>query len=314
MFCSIIIPTIARPSLSNAVASVLAQQTSEADFEVIVVNDSGMSLPSEAWQQSKQVTIVETNQRERCVARNTGAAIAKGEYLYFLDDDDWLLPEALEKLWQLAQKNKDAVWLYGSILVVDNNGRCLAEINSGLTGDSFAQVAGGAWAPIQVSLIKTKTFFAEGGFDPHITATQDLDLCRRIALHGDFVNISEPIGCLLRDINWGSVTDYEKAVDFNRISRDALLDRPKVFNRLIASANSDYWYGRVVHIYISAILLNLRHRRVFKTLNRSVYCLLAFILAQSCLFSTNFWHAIKDDQIPGSLYEVLLTIEQSNRS
>jgi len=53
------------------------------DFEVIIVNDSGQPLPEADWQKSKRVRIINTNRRERSVARNAGAAIARGRYLHF---------------------------------------------------------------------------------------------------------------------------------------------------------------------------------------------------------------------------------------
>jgi len=46
MFSSTIIPTVNRATLAKAVCSVLDQSFSNADFEVIVVNDSGQLLPS----------------------------------------------------------------------------------------------------------------------------------------------------------------------------------------------------------------------------------------------------------------------------
>ena len=50
-----------------------------ADFEVIVVNDSGQPLPDMDWQHCPRVRVIDTNRRERSVARNTGAAIAQGK-------------------------------------------------------------------------------------------------------------------------------------------------------------------------------------------------------------------------------------------
>ena len=69
MFCSVVIPTISRTTLSHAVYSVIEQEFSSDDIEVIVVNDSGCSLPSAGWQHSEQVTVLNTNRRERCVKR-----------------------------------------------------------------------------------------------------------------------------------------------------------------------------------------------------------------------------------------------------
>ena len=76
MFWSTIIPTIGRPTLARAVNTVLAQGFSMADFEIIVVNDAGKPLPPAEWQQAPNVKVVNTERRERSVARNTGAAIA----------------------------------------------------------------------------------------------------------------------------------------------------------------------------------------------------------------------------------------------
>src|SRR5688572_30916233 len=108
MFSSTIIPTVGRDTLARAVHSVLSQSSEKCDFEVIVVNDSGKPLPQQEWQSSTRVQVINTNRRERSVARNTGAALARGKYLHFLDDDDWLFPDALCHFWQLWQNQEAA--------------------------------------------------------------------------------------------------------------------------------------------------------------------------------------------------------------
>src|SRR5688500_6331503 len=118
MFCSVVIPSIGRETLSRAVHSVLEQTFTTDNFEVIVVNDSGRLLLEAEWQDSERVRVINTNRRERSVARNTGAAVAKGKYLCFLDDDDWLLPNALEHFEIMARQASDTVWVYGGIKVV----------------------------------------------------------------------------------------------------------------------------------------------------------------------------------------------------
>src|SRR3990170_3689793 len=131
MFSSTIIATIGRATLARAVESCLSQQISPAEVEVIVVNDSGRPLPPANWQRSERVTILHTNRRERCVARNTGAGIARGTYLHFLDDDDWMLPGALEELWAVAQAGS-AAWIYGTARLVDRDGKLLTEHHIGV--------------------------------------------------------------------------------------------------------------------------------------------------------------------------------------
>jgi len=147
VFCSTIIPTVNRPTLPRAVYSVLGQAFSAADFEVIVVNDSGQPMPDTDWQHSERVRVIDTNRRERSVARNTGAAIARGKYLHFLDDDDWLLPGALEAFWRLDKEANDASWLYGSYQTVDNDGNLIEEFHPGITGNIFALLVAGEGIP-----------------------------------------------------------------------------------------------------------------------------------------------------------------------
>src|SRR4249920_508838 len=112
MFCSTVIPTIGRPTLSRAVRSVLDQSLPGDDFQIIVVNDSGQPLPEQSWQVCPNVRIFETQQRRQTVARNVAAAVAEGSYLHFLDDDDWMLPGAFEEFRSLALRGPNASWLY----------------------------------------------------------------------------------------------------------------------------------------------------------------------------------------------------------
>ena len=133
MFCSTIIPTVGRPTLSRAVCSVLDQEFDHDEYEVIVVNDSGKPLRVEQWQKSARVRIIDTNRHNRSVARNAGAAIAKGKYLHFLDDDDWMLPGVFESFWELANTSQ-AAWLYGAFRLVDNSGHTITEIFPELKG------------------------------------------------------------------------------------------------------------------------------------------------------------------------------------
>jgi hypothetical protein len=57
-----------------------------------------------------------------------------------------------------------------------NNGHCLAELNSRIK-ETVSLRLGGAWAPIQASMIKSQAFFEVGGFNPKIIGTEDEDLC-----------------------------------------------------------------------------------------------------------------------------------------
>ncbi|MCA9970194.1 MAG: glycosyltransferase family 2 protein [Anaerolineales bacterium] len=292
VFCSTIIPTIGRETLGRAVESVLAQAFNAADFEVIVVNDSGRPLPPAAWQDSPRVRVLATNRRERCFARNSGAAAACGQYLHFLDDDDWLLPGALQALWRLAQQAPHAGWLYGRTQLVDRLGAPLIQLHHGLTGNAFVPAMAGEWIPMQASLIAAEAFFAVGGFHPLTLATQDVHLLREIALRRDVAETPVLVACVGMGAE-GSSTDKGRASDYSRRARELVLAEAGVFARLRAGAGGDaYWHGRVTRLYLTSAVWNLRRRRVWPAASRLQYALLSVLLAGPRLAARAYWQAV----------------------
>jgi glycosyltransferase involved in cell wall biosynthesis len=291
MFCSTVIPTIARPTLARAVKSVLAQTFSKGNIEIIVVNDSGRPLPEADWQAEERVRVIDTNRRERSFARNSGAAIAKGRYLHFLDDDDWVYPDAIQSIWELAQESQ-ADWLYGSSQLVDRQGQPLIELHHGMNGNCFVHIMSGEWIPLQASFIKAEAFFAIGGFTPLLHATQDVDLCRRIALRGNLAGTSKIVACIGMGSE-GSSTDYERAPLYSRWAREKILNEPGVFSRLRDSASDSYWQGRIARIFFTSVIWNVQQRKGFTGASRFMYGMGALVLAGLHLLDPNYWQAFK---------------------
>jgi glycosyltransferase involved in cell wall biosynthesis len=289
LFCSTIIPTIGRDTLERAVESVLKQTWAEAS-EVIVVNDSGRLLRTAPWQADARVRVINTNGRERSVARNTGAAAAHGRFLHFLDDDDWLAPGALQRLWQLAQE-RPAAWLYGSTQLVDRHGRALIQLHHRLNGKAFLPAMAGEWIPIQASLIASRPFFNLGGFNPLLQGPEDVDLLRRVALHYDIAGTEAVVAY----VEWGeegSTTNYEQHPEQSRRARERLLDAPGCFTRLRDSAVDAYWHGRVTRLYLTSLIWNLRRRRLLMAPGRAAYALFSLLLAGHYLFTPAFWQSV----------------------
>jgi glycosyltransferase involved in cell wall biosynthesis len=287
------------------------QKFTHGEIEIIIVNDSGDTQVIKECQHVDRVRTINTHQRERCMARNAGAAVARGKYLWFLDDDDWILPDAFNEFWSLASDAPEAHWLYGGVRIVDGNGTLLAERNSGLSGNCFAQIMGGAWAPIQSSIIKADAFFEVGGFNPLIIGTEDLDLCRRISMLGKFANTEAPVSCLFRGSLWNTSTDYLRGPVDTRRSRDELLDIPGAYSRMHSSAGNAYWYGRTVRVYLSTINFNLQQRKILMAIERAILTATSALHAGGALFSKQFWSGVRADHVPGSLHFVMMDLEKS---
>jgi len=265
------------------------------DFEVIVVNDSGKPLPDADWLHTEHLRILDTERRERCVARNAGAAIAKGRYLHFLDDDDWLLPGALQSFWQLAQ-NSRAVWLYAGYNFVDWAGGILEEWHPDEAGNCLVRLVAAEWLPLQASLIDAESFFAAGGFDPSFIPYQDNDLAMRICMQGDVAVTMAVVANIVR-CSETSTTDYSLLSGNVKRSREKVLSMQGVFSRLRYSAANrpvarEYWQGRITAAYLISVVWNLRRGRYATAVSRGNYSLANVALSGWRAVLPGFWRGV----------------------
>lgn len=291
LFCSTIIPTAGRIKLARAVQSVLDQQLCGYDFEVIVVNDSGQPLPAADWQYDARVQVISTNRLERCVARNTGASVAHGVYLHFLDDDDWLLPDGLAHLHALAQANPSIGWLYGATDLYDRYGNKVIELHNELQGNCFAQVMAGEWIPMASSLVSAQAFITAGGFNPKALYAEDSDLARRVLLHQDLAYTPVRIACMEMGIEPKSQIAIDQLRN-SQLARDEILIQHGVLRRLRASANTSYLRGRIVRLYLTAAIWNMRQRTWLIAAQRLLSGLALFMVAGLGITHANFWRAL----------------------
>ena len=306
MFCSTIIPAVGRPSVAQAVQSVLNQTLLAGDFEIIVVNDSGAPLPAGAWQASPRVRQISVVRHGQSVARNTGAALARGEYLHFLDDDDWLLPGAFATFWELSRRAPQANWLHGGVRLVDADGTSLREFNPGLEGNVFTQLVSGVWMLPIASLIRASAFFASGGFHPLLRIGEEVDLGRQITRTGDVAHTPAVIACKLNGAGWRTATDsYPQAPAANRWSRDRALAAAGAFGRLWDSARSPYWRGRVLQAYLASTQWNWKRGQHTASASRAAGALFSLALAGPALLSGDYWQALRDEHVPYSAGRML---------
>ena len=104
---SVIVPVYnVEKFLEKCLKSIIGQ-TFE-DLEIICINDGSTDkslsiLNSYAAKDSRIKILSQTNQGQSC-ARNAGLEIASGEYIGFVDSDDWIDLDFYEKLYNTAKK------------------------------------------------------------------------------------------------------------------------------------------------------------------------------------------------------------------
>ena len=104
-FFSIIIPVYnAEKYLNESINSVLGQTFK--NFEIILVNDGSQDKSADicnkyAREFSSIVTVVHKKNEGQISARYQGLKIARGKYICYLDSDDYLRIDALEKVYKI---------------------------------------------------------------------------------------------------------------------------------------------------------------------------------------------------------------------
>ncbi|MBT2616776.1 MULTISPECIES: glycosyltransferase [unclassified Bacillus (in: firmicutes)] len=116
MLISIIIPVYnAEKYLTKCLESVKNQ--THQDLEVILVNDGSTdqssSICNEYAQKDKRFNVIHKKNGGVSSARNEGLKVAKGEYIGFIDPDDWVEGCMFEKLYQLAIENNADISMCG---------------------------------------------------------------------------------------------------------------------------------------------------------------------------------------------------------
>lgn len=114
---SIIIPCHnARRWIGDTIASALAQDW--RPLEVIVVDDGSQDdslTVARAWR-APELQVIATANRGASAARNTGVAVARGEFVQYLDADDLLAPDKLSRQMALASSVGPDVLTFGSVV------------------------------------------------------------------------------------------------------------------------------------------------------------------------------------------------------
>ncbi|MEU3597062.1 glycosyltransferase family 2 protein, partial [Streptomyces filamentosus] len=175
--------------LRQCLESVLKQTFD--DIEVLLVNDGSAEDPAElvrALGDPRIKLIVQANAGV-AIARNNAIAASSGEFLVFLDADDWLAPTMIEELSQALIGDKDAGMAYCDIIRVDEQGEVadlhkVAHARAELNGNILPSLMLGGYFPPVCVMVRASALDKVGGFDKLLGGCCDWDLWIRIVASG----------------------------------------------------------------------------------------------------------------------------------
>lgn len=99
--------------------SVLNQKgVNDSDYEVLVINDgstdNSLSIIEDYARQYSYIRVFNQSNQGLSMARNKGVELAVGDYVWFVDADDYISPESVSLICEAAKKNPDVISIYSN--------------------------------------------------------------------------------------------------------------------------------------------------------------------------------------------------------
>lgn len=141
---SIIVPAYnAVKTLKKCIDSILNQTLT--DIEVIIINDGSVdetrTLLTDYSDRDSRVRVINKDKNEGLVAaRKTGVEIASGEYVGFVDSDDWIESDMFESLYEYAKKHSVDMVSSGYFLEGNYTSICCDGIDEGIHSEDMEYV------------------------------------------------------------------------------------------------------------------------------------------------------------------------------
>jgi glycosyltransferase involved in cell wall biosynthesis len=188
---SIIIPCFNQARfVAQAVESALQQDYEP--LEVIVVDDGstdGLTKELKSYISHPAFKYVYQENRGLPQARNRGIQESKGEFLKFLDADDWLDRSIIRKQAQILLEEPGLGFVYCDITLVNEDGTpreggSVSQARQLLSGDIFPSLLAGGYFPPHTVLIRRNVLDQVGYFDESLGGHADYELWLRVVGSG----------------------------------------------------------------------------------------------------------------------------------
>jgi glycosyltransferase involved in cell wall biosynthesis len=220
---SVCIPTYNRKDyLIETLESVFAQ--SYRDFEIVIVDDGSTDGTGEIIEKIAFPVDVRYHWQQNAgdaAARNSLIGLARGEYISFIDSDDMLMPDALERMVLAIESEPEDLIVYGAYIGIDENGTVTkkdkrklysGKVTEYLFQDIFIHSCG--------SLFPRKALDDHGGFDTSLKVCSDYSLWLKLSLKYKFRSLKSPTFKRRRHSSNLSISSY-----LNRLAELKVLER-----------------------------------------------------------------------------------------
>lgn len=263
---SIIIPLYNKaPYIRKALDSVLAQ--TYQDYECIVIDDGSTDGSAEVVQcvmrnaqciMGEKIRLLSQPNAGGAAARNNAVKEAKGEYLCFLDADDWWEPTFLQEVAQLIHDYPEA-GLYATNYIYYKPGKTHIALNlpTGHINYPQAYLQSTAMPVWTGAAVMPKRIFNEmGGFPVGVRLGEDFLLWAKTAMRYPVAFLNQPLAYYNNDVPAALratrnlyAPEHNMLFLLDTVAQDNALsaDWKSLFDRLRVNGLLDYWLNKQYH-------------------------------------------------------------------
>ncbi len=246
-------------------------EQSMKDIEIIVVNDGStdntLNIIEEIIKKDRRIKLISQKNCGSIEARKTGLKYATGEYILFVDGDDWLEKDCLEKLYKEAKKDSYDIVMYNAFWVNKDKKKLMSTFDNKINRESdllsylfLGKIMPAIWA----KLIK-RSFICENNiqFPKDISYAEDLATVASLLINKPKVSFIEDSlynyyqrEDSITKKNDNRILEVDEAITFieNQLKSSLLYDKYK----------KEFEYMVYEHLFIYRFISSDRYEKVHK--------------------------------------------------
>ncbi|MDU7454058.1 MULTISPECIES: glycosyltransferase family 2 protein [Clostridium] len=260
MKVSVIIPAYNIEDYIGRCLESIIKQTLK-DIEIIVVNDGSndntLAIINVFARKDNRIKIVDKKNKGSIEARKSGFKVANGEFILFIDGDDWIENDCLEILYDNVKKNNSDIVLYNAFYSYDDRKEPFDTFRiKNMKNDIVTELFIGNISPVIWAKFIRREFInlSDIEFPNDISYAEDLALVSNL-----FINSPKISFCHKRLYNY-----YQRNDSITKISNSKILEINKAMNfikdkldknRLNNKYKEEFEYLIYMHMFISKVIM-----------------------------------------------------------
>ncbi len=217
MLISVVIPCYNSAETLEACLNSLFDQTYR-DIEIICIDDGSTDDTKNKLTSFKKTSpfpfyIINQEKHGANFARNKGLDVSNGDYIQFMDSDDYLLPTKVESQVQLISTNPNIDLIIAPYESRNSKAKHIFEVNA--TDYWLALIVGRAGFTSS-NLFRKQIINDVGGWDVSLKSSQETELLFRIFQKSDRICFSEKVETIKNQRSAGSISSEDKAANWER--------------------------------------------------------------------------------------------------